>query len=218
MRCDTVRTSMEERKEKMSWKLTRDYQVPIMEPVYSLPDGKTMIGFNYAKSTPTNKRGDMALHFYLDDYQFERVWNNQKKYMEILGAFSYVIQPDFSVWRDKPFPEQLYAHYKKQYLGALWQSAGITVVPCIGWAGVDTYDFCFDGVPAGGIVSVSSVGTQNNPESKRLFLLGYEEMQKRLHPSTVLFYGKVPEQINKTNVVQIPPLYTEVRKVRIEEK
>lgn len=189
----------------MNWKYTRDYQVPMMEAVHSLPGRKTVIGFNYALSTPTEKRADMAVHFYLDDYQFERVWNNKNKYMELLSGFAYVIQPDFSIWRDEPFPKQLYAHYKKQYLGALWQSAGITVVPCIGWGGIDTYDFCMDGVPTGGIVSVSSVGTQKNQESKRLFLLGYEEMQKRIRPETVLFYGKVPEEIDKSNIVQIPP-------------
>ena len=40
------------------------------------------------------------------------------------------------------------------------------------------------------LCAVSSVGTQANAESKRLFLRGYEEMMKRLSPEWVIFYGE----------------------------
>lgn len=36
------------------------------------------IGFNYAASTA--RRAGKGVHFFLDDYQFERVWNNPDRY------------------------------------------------------------------------------------------------------------------------------------------
>lgn len=75
------------------------------------------------------------------------------------------------------------------------------------------YDWCFDGEPVGGIVAVSSVGTQQNKESKRLFLRGYEEMMKRLSPEWVIFYGKVPEECD-WNVIRVKPHYDDIVKRR----
>ena len=62
---------------------------------------------------------------------------------------------------------------------------------------------------------MSSVGTQQNKESKRLFLLGYEEMMKRLEPSWVIFYGKVPEECD-WNVIRVSPHYKEIERRRLE--
>ena len=78
--------------------------------------------------------------------------------------------------------------------------------PTISWSDENSYEWCFDGEPRGGIVAVSSVGTQKSKESQRLFLRGYEEMVKRLEPTWVIFYGKVPEECD-WNVIRIPAYY-----------
>lgn len=64
------------------------------------------------------------------------------------------------------------------------------------------------------MVAVSSVGTQKHKESGLLFLRGYEEMIKRLNPSWVIFYGKVPVECD-WNVIRIRPHYDEIVKRRI---
>lgn len=90
---------------------------------------------------------------------------------------------------------------------------GMTVYPTISWSDEWSYDWCFDGEPVGGVVAVSSVGTQQNKESKRLFLRGYEEMMKRLSPEWVIFYGKVPEECD-WNVIRVKPHYDDIVKRR----
>lgn len=85
---------------------------------------------------------------------------------------------------------QIYNHYRKHWLAAYWQAHGLTVYPTISWSDEQSYDWCFDGEPVGGVVAVSSVGTQNNKEANRLFLKGYEEMMKRLAPLFVIFTVK----------------------------
>lgn len=89
----------------------------------------------------------------------------------------------------------------------------MTVYPTISWSNENSYDWCFDGEPVGGIVAVSSVGTQQNKESKQLFLRGYEEMMKRLSPEWVIFYGKVPEECD-WNVICVKPHYDDIVKRR----
>ena len=92
----------------------------------------------------------------------------------------------------------------------------MTVYPTISWSDEDSYSWCFDGEPVGSIVAVSSVGTQVSKESKRLFLRGYDEMMRRLEPSWVIFYGKVPEECD-WNVIRVQPHYKSIRE-RVKEK
>lgn len=169
---------------------TGTYDIPHLTPEHIAAD--SFIGFNYAK---TCKQPDnYGLHFFVDDYQFTRVWSNPDAYLVLLSKFKCVCTPDFSTYTDFPKAVQIYNHYRKHWLGAYWQYNGITVIPTISWSDKASYEWCFDGEPVGGTVVVSSVGTQINKDSRKLFLDGYKEMLKRLQPSLIYFYGNVPEE------------------------
>lgn len=43
-----------------------------------------LIGFNEVLSS---KDCECGVHFYIDDYQFERIWNNPERYIEKLQKF-----------------------------------------------------------------------------------------------------------------------------------
>ena len=174
------------------------YNMPILESTQF--DNAEFIGFNYASGAnhPKNK----AVHFFLDDYQFNRVWTDPDKYIPMLQKFKYVLTPDFSLYTDFPKALQIYNHYRKHWLGAYWRLHGINVIPTICWSDKDSFEWCFDGEPTQSVVAVSSVGTQNSEEKKQCFLDGYHEMEKRLRPSQVIFYGNVPEEC-KGNIIHI---------------
>lgn len=176
-----------------------EYSIPEIYPCMSLPNG-SFIPANYAKTEqhPENK----IVHFFVHDYQFDRFWNDPGRYEKMLSRFSAVLSPDFSVYTDMPKAMQIYNHYKKHWLGAYWDSVGITVIPTISWGDKSSFAWCFDGEPVHSIVAVSSIGTQNSEKSKALFLRGYEEMMARLQPIQVLFYGKVPDEC-KGNILKI---------------
>ncbi len=186
------------------------YGIPPIKPATEYPQGE-FIPMNYAKSErfPGNK----IIHCFVDDYQFVRYWNQPDKYISMLCKFSAVCVPDFSTYTDMPLAMQIYNHYRKHWLAAYWQLHGLRVYPTISWSTPDSYDWCFDGEPVGGIVAVSSVGTQKSKESKRLFLAGYEEMMKRLDPSWVIFYGNVPAECD-WNVIRVSPFHKEIEKRR----
>ena len=133
-----------------------------------------------------------GVHVFIDDYLFQRAWNDPCRYTHMLSGYQAVMTPDFSMFTDYPVAVQLYNHWRKHHLGAYWQSLGLTVIPSICWSGHDSYAWCFDGELVGGTVAVSSVGTQKNPLARALFMDGYAEMLRRLEPEKIIFFGDVP--------------------------
>lgn len=151
------------------------------------------VGFNYVRGKCT-KPEEKAVHFFLDDYQFNALWVNVDRYAEKLSRFRYILTPDFSTYTDFPKVIQIYNHYRKHWIGAYLQEYGCHVIPTISWSTPDSYEWCFDGEPEGGTVAVSSVGCMNSIGKKHLFLSGYNAMMERLHPESIIFYGSVPEE------------------------
>lgn len=149
------------------------------------------ISFNFAKSCEEPEKH--GVHFFIDDYQFIRLWTNPDAYIPKLKQFQAVCTPDFSTYTDFPKAVQLYNHYRKHWLGAYWERSGVNVIPTISWSDEESFEWCFDGEPVGGTVAVSSVGTQQNPTATRLFKLGYDEMLRRLKPEAIIMYGKIPD-------------------------
>lgn len=165
--------------------ITKDFwQMPVIENNNYIPE--RMIGFNYAK---TSKDKEACVHFYLDDYQFERVWNSPEKYAEILAEYECILSPDFSLYIDMPMPMKIWNVYRSRQIGAFYQSYGINVIPTISWAEPETFEFCFEGIPQGSIVSVSTIGVKKNNEAFEVWRNGMLAMIDKIKPSTILVYG-----------------------------
>lgn len=186
------------------------YHIPQIEPVSVYPHGD-FIPMNYANTAKSPE--EKIVHCFVDDYLFVRYWNTPDKYLPKLSRFAAVCAPDFSAYTDMPLAMQIYNHYRKHWLAAYWQLHGLTVYPTISWSSEQSYAWCFDGEPVGSVVAISSVGTQKNRESKRLFLRGYEEMMKRLSPSWVIFYGYVPIECD-WNVIRVRPHQDDIKERR----
>ena len=77
-----------------------------------------------------------------------------------------------------------------------------------------SYDYCFEGIPQHSTVAVSTVGVMKNADwngaDDDLFRKGYNEMMKRLEPTTVLFYGAMVEGL-EGNIIRCPSYYEEKR-------
>lgn len=168
------------------------------------------IGFNYASGC--KDRENKGVHFFIDDYQFERLWRNIDRYVDMLTQFKYVCSPDFSVYTDFPKALQIYNHYRKHWIAAYLQGFGCNVIPTIAWSDKESFDWCFDGEPIGGTVAVSSVGTQRNEECKQKFLEGFETMCERLQPANIIFFGHVPSECTG-NIIKMPAFVERLRKV-----
>ena len=159
------------------------YQMPILKPCYKIPS--KMMGFNYAMSS---NEYDATIHFYLDDYQFERVWNRPVKYIEILSKFDAVLTPTYSLYLDMAEPLKIYNTFRARLLGQAMQDYGMEVIPLVYWADEASFDYCFDGLPDDSVLSTLTLGTKD-PEVWVHWKRGMDELIKRKKPRTILLYG-----------------------------
>lgn len=160
------------------------WQMPIINNDHFIP--KEMIGFNYAKS---NDRKDVGVHFYLDDYQFERLWNDPEKYTDVLREYECVLSPDFSLYMDMPMPMKIWNIYRSRMIGQYYQNRGIKVIPTISWAEKETFKFCFNGIPKHSIVSISTIGVKQDKDAFQVWKDGVDAMIKHIQPTDILIYG-----------------------------
>ena len=167
---------------------------------------------------------DGCVHFFLDDYRFETVWNRPVKALAALAPYQMLLTPDFSLYRDWPLLLQLWNVYRNRWCGRFWQEEGFTVIPTVSWSTAVSYDFCFLGVPRRSVVAVSAVGVNLSPSSRqawdasltyRLFVDGFTEMVRRLEPKVVLSYGRLPAACHElVEVVTYPTRWTSIRAAR----
>ena len=157
-------------------------------------------------------------HFYIDDYQFERVWTEPQTYMEILKKFNAVIGPDFSMFSNLPKPQQIYNNWRSKVLMALFQAHGIKIIPNIQWSDQYSFSYCFDGIEPGGVVAICSTGCHRK-ESKEKFLDGYNKMLNVLQPKLIICVGKLPKEIEgDVKVIQINSFMEVKRQLWAEEE
>lgn len=203
-----------ENAEKVLYVGIGKYDTPVIVPHEEEIDVENWIGFNYARGCDEPQKH--GVHFFLDDYQFQRVWTRPDVYANMLSRFKVVCAPDFSVYLDFPKALQVYNHYRKHWVARYWQEHGVTVIPTINWAYKDSFDWCFDGEPYGGVVAVSSVGEMGSKELRKLFMDGYNEMMDRLHPRQIIFHGEIPDEC-EGNIVQIPTYQMRLRQIDIDK-
>ena len=161
------------------------YDIPTLDKVIHTP--KSLMGFNYCKSTPPQE--GMGVHFFLDDYQFERVWNSPEDYCTMLADYDCVLTPDFSLYTNMPIAMMIWNTYRSRLIGQIMQDYGCTVIPTVSWAGADSYDFAFDGLPTGGTIAVSTIGVKRNKDAFDIWVQGMNECMKSVKPHNVIVYG-----------------------------
>lgn len=191
------------------------YGIPDLEhtPVNQIPGWLVPYRQRIRANEPPD---DGCVHFFLDDYRFETVWNRPYKALEALAPYRMVLTPDFSLYRDWPLLLQLWNVYRNRWCGRFWQAQGFTVIPTISWSTAASYDFCFLGVPRRSVVAVSAVGVDvEQPLERHLFLDGFREMVRRLEPGEVLSYGPLPRACQEmVDCVIYPTRWTNIRSAR----
>ena len=175
-----------------------EFTIPKILPCYEIPKVDKYVQQAYAPQIRADRydRKRIAVHFFEHDYKFERCWTNPDRYGEMLKEFGFVIGPDFSTYVDFPKAVRIYNHYRNNWLVRYWQiSYNMIIVPTVWWGFEDSYDWCFTGLPKHSIVAVNTVGLTKNPEMKKMFHAGYNEMLKRLEPSQVLVMTRNYEEL-----------------------
>ena len=173
-----------------------EYDIPIIKPEFEYYDCP-FCGFD-KRYIESDTHG---AHFFYDDSKTLRVWNSPKRYINALSKFRYILAPTFSMHPDYPAALSVYNQYRRHWCARYWQTNGFIVFPTISWMRKDSYDWCFDGEPYKAIVAVSSDCVKNGILTRKEFIDGYEEMEKRLKPSKVFWFGNFCLDKERENIV-----------------
>lgn len=166
------------------------FELPVIKPCYDIPN--RLIPFSKCISS---KDHNFWVHFFEDDYLFERLWRNPKKYLQILHDYNGVILPDWSLYRDMPLVMQLWNIYRSRAIGAWLQENGIEVIPDIRYGDQRTFKICTDGISRHSVIAVGTHGTLKNLIDRDIFVKGLDIVVKRILPVAIVVYGACPDSI-----------------------
>ncbi|MGN0535584.1 MAG: DUF4417 domain-containing protein [Eubacterium sp.] len=172
------------------------FKLPLVKKQEISLEDVRLIG--YDKVNQSDDYGSIV-HFFLDDYRFESIYNNPEKKIETLKQYKAVLTPDFSMYVEMPIALQLFSTFKNRWVGAYLQENGISVIPTVRWGDLTSFNFCFDGIEKGSTVAVSTLGVK---KEKSHFMLGYNEMLSRIKPSKIICYGKPFDEM-KGDIIEV---------------
>lgn len=161
--------------------------------------------FNYLLSMENPE--DWWIHCFCDDYQFERLWTGLDFYMQYILQAKGFISTDFSLYRDYNDDWLIWNCYRNRVMAYAVQKAHGKMIPTAGFGPERTWTWCFDGLPHNSSVAITTNGTLDDPEARRLFVGGVDAMVHTIHPSTIVICGRYPEWLNtKYTDIQIMPI------------
>jgi len=137
---------------------------------------------------------DAFVHFCIDDQKFDGVhssiWHYPDKALDVLKHFSGVITPDFSTYADFPDPLKRWNTFRMRAFGLWLTKQGISVINNVRWGTIETWEYCFDGLPENSILFIGTVASRlRNLSNRPIFDSGLKELVNRLHPHTLIIYG-----------------------------
>ena len=137
-----------------------------------------------ANDNEANKKN--GVHFFVDDYRFNGIYDNPERSLNKYSQYKFLLTPDFSTYADMNLWRQLESVAKNRWVGAYWQSKGLTVIPTISWGLSQSYEFCFDGIEEGSIAAIGMIGCKR---AKMQFMRGYNAMLEKIQPSKIICFG-----------------------------
>lgn len=164
------------------------FEIPKIEKEEIELENIELIGYDKLNEKETDK----IVHFFLDDYKFEVIWNDPEPRIEKLKKHKAVLSPNYSIYTEMPLSLKVYNTFRSRWCGAYLQSKGIKVIPTVVWGEPNTFWFCFDGIAHGSVVAVSTLGVR---KEKALFMQGYNELIRKVKPKAVICYGEPFEEM-----------------------
>lgn len=148
---------------------------------------KNIVPFNYLKTIKEPEK--YCVHFFIDDYQFERIWNYPERYLKLLKKFEGVITPDFSMYNIMPVAQRIWNCYRNRVLAYWMQENEIKIVPNVGWTYYNELSWCLDGIIKNSNIAIGSYGSLKDKKKTYGLLKGLERISKEVSPNNVICYG-----------------------------
>lgn len=164
------------------------------------------INFQCIPYTDRNKYDghNQAIHFFLDDYRFrDAVWCNLEQTTYSLRKFDVLFTPDLSLWKDLPTDYYNTQNiFRTRFIGAYWQMCGYKVIPTASWGDLNSFSYCFEGLPTKSVIAVSGIGNRCTTDAYNRWCYGLRRLEEAKSPLQIIVYG---------GVVEVPYLQTPIK-------
>ena len=177
------------------------YEIPLVQKQLISLNNIKLLSCSHTKKNENKEYRKYGIHFYVDDYRFNGIYNNPEKTLSKYSQYYFLLTPDFSLYNEMPIWLQIKNVAKNRWCGAYWQKKGLTVFPTLSWSNSQSFDFCFDGIEKNSIISIGMIGCKRN--NKLEFLKGYDKMLEKLNPQSIICYGEPFKEMHG-NIIHIP--------------
>ena len=185
-------------------------EMPVV-PAYTDPVPTDFIAYTQRRSKLGNTA--IGIHCYEYDNRIISTWTNPLKPIESLKKYPCVIAPDFSLLVDQPRAINVTNVYRNRWVSCFWTSKGIKVIPSASWGSVDSFDYCFDGLPENSVISIGHVVEGKEKTYNQLYRLGVEELVRRKQPTKLVVYGAPLSFDPGVEVVQVNGVIQKLRQL-----
>lgn len=173
--------------------------IPVMDPITDIPDISLVAYTDRKRVCGINE----AVHFFLDDYKFrDGIWNRLEQATFELQKFDYLITPDYSFWINVPDFYNFESLFKTRFIGAYWQKCGYSVIPSASWGNLNSFRYCFEGLPSNSVIAVSGMGNQKNGDAYSRWCYGLRILEEMKSPTLIIIYG---------DMIDIPDIHTPIK-------
>ena len=193
---------LEKKKHTLNLQWHNDFQTtgvegfPMLEPfVDELPT------FFIPFSERNKKLYNCGVHCFLYDYMIDRTWNAPPRVVPSLKQYRCVVAPDFSIFTDMPRAVNVWNIYRNRWVSSYWQSQGIKVIPSASWGSVDSFEYCFDGLPENSVIAIGHSTAGKDKSFKRLYRMGVETLIEKKRPTKLMVYGSPLDFNVNTDIV-----------------
>lgn len=163
------------------------WEVPALQPSEAKLPEKMMRFSHCSKATSKD-----AICFFEEDELFEKIFDDEAAFQKALPKLKKagsLVQPDHTVFYDKPLGEQLSDTIKRAKATQKLQSAGLKLIFNLRWGDQRSFDFVFAGIPKNQVCCLGMLGWTRNKERRALFQAGIDEALYQTQPKVLLVYG-----------------------------
>ena len=163
---------------------SRPWDMPKLAAVDAHP--KALVPFSVAMEDKFQDY-ECFVHFFEDDFRFERVWNDPRKYLSKLSKFDGVVMPDFSTCIDFPRPLKMWNAYRNQLLGAWFQKQGLTTLPNARHQ--PGCDWLIEALPLHSVICICGRALTKDLTERKRFVRDVRTTVDFLEPTAIVYYG-----------------------------
>ena len=159
--------------------------MPVLERMNAQPN--KLIAFSDAMNSHWDDY-DCWVHFFEDDCNIERFWNNPKAYIGKLSKFSGVLGLDYSVCWDFPVALKDYNHFRNSTCTYWMQHMGLNVIPQARCEDND-YEAVLAALPKNSAIAIGARSMVRDVRDREILVISVKHVVDYLEPANLIWYG-----------------------------